>query len=227
MAAMAVSCSEPAFVVPTAPTSTADTAGSTTPMIVSSTFTSTLAPRGVRFFSFTVSQAGTIEATIHSVTYQRGPTAGDIEVGLGTPRGTECSTETVIRTAGSAIARLTGTYQPGVYCVRVTDPGGLTAPIAFQLHLSYPGVPPAPIALLIDGRPPTAGSTTQLIATVTRGDGSTADVTSETSWATSDSTVASIAADGTLTGVAPGTVVVTATYVSVVATREVTVASNP
>jgi Bacterial Ig-like domain (group 2) len=223
LTAMAVACSEPEFVLPTAPTSTADAATSTTPTIVSSTFTSTLSVRGVRFFSFSVSGTGTVEATIDSITDQRGPAAVDLEVGLGTPSGTECSTASSTRTAGAPVAQLAGTYQPGTYCVRIADPGALTAPIGFRLHLSYPGVLPAPVALSISGTAPTAGSTTQLVATATLADGSSADVTPGSSWTSSDSAVATVAANGMLTGVAPGTVVVTATYGSMSATSEFTV----
>ena len=55
-----------------------------------------------------------------------------------------------------------------------------------------------------------AGATLQLAAKGNYSDGTTADLTSQVTWSTSDSTVATTSAAGLLSSVAPGTVVATA-----------------
>ena len=56
----------------------------------------------------------------------------------------------------------------------------------------------------------TVGSTQQLTAIGTYSNGSTADVTSQVTWASSNDTVAYISSSGSATGVAPGTASITA-----------------
>ena len=67
------------------------------------------------------------------------------------------------------------------------------------------------------------GSTVQLTATGTYSDSSTQDVTSTASWMSSDTSKATVSSAGLVTGVAPGTVTVTASVESVTGTVSVTV----
>jgi trimeric autotransporter adhesin len=66
-------------------------------------------------------------------------------------------------------------------------------------------------------------STVQLTATGTYSDSSTQDVTSTASWMSSDTSKATVSSAGLVTGVAPGTVTVTASVGSVTGTVSVTV----
>ena len=59
------------------------------------------------------------------------------------------------------------------------------------------------------------GTTTQFDAKATLSDSTTQDVTSSATWQSSDATVATVSASGVVTGVAAGTVTVTATYQNV------------
>src|SRR5271169_1428232 len=67
------------------------------------------------------------------------------------------------------------------------------------------------------------GTMVQLAATATFSDNTTQDVSTASSWTSSDTTIATVSASGLVTGVAPGTVTVTAAYSGVSGTDTVTV----
>jgi len=67
-------------------------------------------------------------------------------------------------------------------------------------------------SIVISGTAPAKGASVQFTATGTFSDGTTKDVTSTATWATSDSTIATVSAVGLVTGVGDGTVSITATY---------------
>lgn len=67
-------------------------------------------------------------------------------------------------------------------------------------------------SVAISGTAPVKGASVQFTAIATYSDGSTKDVTSTTVWATSDSTIATVTAQGLVTGVGDGAVMITATY---------------
>ncbi len=64
----------------------------------------------------------------------------------------------------------------------------------------------------ISGTAPVKGASVQFAAIATYSDGSTKDVTSTTTWGTSDATIATVNATGLVTGVGDGTATITATY---------------
>src|SRR5207248_9173627 len=67
------------------------------------TFSGTLAPRESTFYSFAVSQPGTVNITLASLTL--GPTApvysGAVGLGFGVPAGTGCSVDAPITTTAA------------------------------------------------------------------------------------------------------------------------------
>lgn len=67
-------------------------------------------------------------------------------------------------------------------------------------------------SVVISGTAPVRGASVQFTATATYSDGSTKDVTSTATWATSDSTIATVTALGMVTGVGDGTASITVTY---------------
>jgi hypothetical protein len=100
-------------------------------------FSGTLPVRGSNFYSFTLSQAGTVELTLASVTLDgRGSTLTTaIGLGSGTPNGTDCDITNSVTTSPSLKAQLRTAMGPGIYCVRVADVGNLTTSVNFTVRI--------------------------------------------------------------------------------------------
>jgi len=84
--------------------------------------------------------------------------------------------------------------------------------------------PSAVTSVTISGTAPAVGSTAQLTATAALSNGTTQDVTSTATWASSDPTEAIVSSTGLVTAFAAGTVTVTATYQSITGTDAITIA---
>ena len=122
--------------IPTSPTPTETT--TVTAPTVTETFSGTLSVGGFRFYSFTVTQNGTLNLTLTSVGGQFVPSTVMLGLGIGTPSGVDCTTtSTAIGAAGSA-PQLTGTFSPGLYCARAYDIGNLFAPATFSVDIAHP-----------------------------------------------------------------------------------------
>jgi hypothetical protein len=97
---------------------------------------------GASFYSFSVVENGTVNVTLADVGGANVPSTVWLGLGIGTPTGEDCTTATTINTASSTAAgatvQLTGTYAPGVYCVRVWDIGNLVAAAAFNVTIAHP-----------------------------------------------------------------------------------------
>ena len=121
----------------TSPSST-----STTPTVASPTTTELFAGRvevnGSTFYSFTVVENGTVNVNLADVGGAGVPPTVWLGLGLGTPSGEDCSASATINTAPGTAVHLTGTYAPGVYCVRVWDIGNLAAVAAFNVTIAHP-----------------------------------------------------------------------------------------
>ena len=59
-------------------------------------------------------------------------------LGLGTPSGEDCATSSTVNTPPTTTAQITGTYSPGIYCVKVSDIGNLFAPATFNVTIAHP-----------------------------------------------------------------------------------------
>lgn len=117
---------------PTAPTRTPAEPTAT------KTFQGTLAPGAARFYSFTSTAYGTVRLTLTSLDGQTEPNDTTIGIGIGVPRGTDCSTSnTAIASAGSE-SQLNGVFEAGVLCARVYDTGSLNNPVPFVLVIAHP-----------------------------------------------------------------------------------------
>lgn len=125
---------------PTSPTDTTTTPTTTT--VATPAFTEewsdTVAVGGERFYSFTVTQYGTVNVSLTSVSGQYVPGTVTMGMGLGTPAAETCSTSSSISTAAGTGPQLTGTYNPGVYCVAVRDVGNLFSAARFSVTIAYP-----------------------------------------------------------------------------------------
>lgn len=124
---------------PTSPTDTSTS--SSTPAAaptVSEEFLSTVPVGGSKFYSFTTSTYGTINLTLTSVGGNFVPSTVMLGLGIGQPSGTDCVTTTSVNTAAGSTAQVTGTYDAGVYCAKVSDIGNLYAPASFNVTIAYP-----------------------------------------------------------------------------------------
>ena len=128
----------------TSPTDTSSS--STTATVASPATTEVFAGRvpvgGATFYSFTVVENGTVNVALADVGGANVPSTVWLGLGVGTPSGEDCTTASTVNTAstttaGSAV-HLTGTYAPGVYCVRVWDIGNLVAMAAFNVTIAHP-----------------------------------------------------------------------------------------
>ena len=123
-------------------TSPSDTTSSTTPTVAAPTTTELFAGRvgasGSAFYSFSVIENGTVNVTLAEVGGTGVPPTVWLGLGIGTPSGEDCSTATTVNTAAGTAVHLTGTYAPGVYCVRVWDIGNLAAVAGFNVTIAHP-----------------------------------------------------------------------------------------
>ncbi len=109
----------------------------TQPITVES-FTGTIGLLGSSFYSFTVPVAGNVSLLLHQLTESGSPSTAIIGIGLGVPRGTDCTVTSPSAGAAGATPQLTTSVQPGVYCVRISDLGNLTAPATFAVNIIRP-----------------------------------------------------------------------------------------
>jgi len=125
---------------PTSPTDTTTTTTTTTIATPAYTeeWSDTVTVGGERFYSFTVTQYGTVNVSLTSVSGQYVPGTVTMGMGLGTPAAETCSTSSSISTPAGTGPQLTGTYSPGVYCVAVRDVGNLFSAARFSVTIAYP-----------------------------------------------------------------------------------------
>jgi hypothetical protein len=140
---LAMACSEPQFSLPTAATdtdSTTTTATTTTDTTGGPlTFTGTLALRGQRFYSFTVSTTRTVRITLERLqTLTETPSTATLALGFGVPSGTGCALSRSIAAAASEEPHFNESLAAGVYCTQLADPGNLIEPVEFSVRIEFP-----------------------------------------------------------------------------------------
>ncbi len=119
----------------TAPSSTTPTPASPT---VTETFVGALPVGGVKFYSFSVSAYGTVNATLVSIGGDGVPPTVTVNLGIGTPSGTTCSVSSPTMVQVGGTAQVTATEQPGVYCATISDIGNLAATGTFTVTIDHP-----------------------------------------------------------------------------------------
>jgi len=124
----------------TEPSNTSTTTNTTvaTPT-VNEAFNGTVPVGGFKFYTFNIAASGTVNVTLNKVSGAGVPSTVQLGLGIGTPAGVDCST-TVSVTAASTFAapQATGTFGPGLFCVRVFDVGNLFAPATFAVTIAHP-----------------------------------------------------------------------------------------
>ena len=120
----------------TAPSTTATTTTTTSTEL----YTGVLSPKGSSFYSFTVTTAGAVSVTLASTTTAKvGPAvAARLSVGLGIPVGFGCATSSSVDTTPGLTSQLSSASSAtGIYCVNVSDPGGLSGDVNFVIRIIH------------------------------------------------------------------------------------------
>jgi len=116
------------------PTSATTTTAAPTTIL----FSGTLQPLGTRFYSYTMTSAGTVSAMLASLERGSTPMNNALELGLGIPAGTGCATSVASNTSTSLIPQLRQDFGAGTFCVRISDKDGLPVPMIFTIRLVHP-----------------------------------------------------------------------------------------
>jgi hypothetical protein len=127
---------------PTSATGTSTTTTVSTATAVAPAFTEIFDGKvpvnGSTFYSFTVTQYGTVNVTMTNVSGQFVPSTVTLGLGLGSPAAEDCAMATSLTTKAASTAQITGAYQPGVYCVRVYDVGNLFSTANVKVQIDFP-----------------------------------------------------------------------------------------
>lgn len=102
------------------------------------TFTGTLPVGGAVSYSFTVSTAGTVNATLVSIGGSGVPATVLVRLAIGTPSDASCTATTSLVTKSGTTPQVTATESPGVFCASLADVGNLFGPAAFTLTVVHP-----------------------------------------------------------------------------------------
>ncbi len=117
-------------------TSTTTTAAAPT---VTEAFNGTLPVGGFKFYTFNIAVSGTVNVTLNKVSGAGVPATVQLGLGVGQPAGTDCAATSTATAGSNAVApQLTGTFGPGLFCVRVSDVGNLFAPATFAITIAHP-----------------------------------------------------------------------------------------
>lgn len=115
------------------------TTGPTPVTLSTSVFSGRLEVGAARFYSFT-SEGGTISVTLASVTSPQTGMAVDtpLSLGLGVPRGTGCDASPRMEATAALFPQLSRALTAGVYCIEISDNGGLSGAVNFAVRFQYP-----------------------------------------------------------------------------------------
>ena len=114
------------------------TAPKVEPPSTTEVWSSTLTVGASRFYSFSVPLEGTVSVQMKTLTQNGAATSESITIGLGGPRGTDCSVSGSVVASGSDAVLLSGTQTAGTYCVRIWDNAQLTKTTAFSVNITHP-----------------------------------------------------------------------------------------
>jgi hypothetical protein len=103
-------------------------------------FTGTIPVGGSRFYSVTLTRAGTVELTLISVSLDaRVSTLGTaMGLGSGVPNGPDCELTRSVNTVPGLTAQLKTAMGAGTFCVKVFDIGSLTTPVNVAVRIIRP-----------------------------------------------------------------------------------------
>ncbi len=137
LALLAAACSNNTTTPSSTSTTTTTTTTTVTTPTTSETFASTLPVGGAAFYSFNIAANGTVNVTLNAVGGAGVPPTVQLGLGIGTPAGVDCSTTSTVTAAAGASPQLTGTFGPGLFCVRVYDVGNLAGTADFRATIAH------------------------------------------------------------------------------------------
>ena len=103
-------------------------------------FSGILERGGSRFYSFSTSSGGEVLVTVASLTsgsLVRTALSAAVEVGVGTPAGTDCAVASSAEVRAGLSAQLTLERWAGTHCVRVHDIGELEGAVTFAIRIVH------------------------------------------------------------------------------------------
>jgi hypothetical protein len=106
--------------------------------LVVENFSGTLPVKGFRYYSFSVVESGLTYLSLISLKEAGVDSSVLVTIGLGTPRGTTCPTNSVLSVKADGLLSLTATTARGVHCAVIFDPGNLTNDATFSLNIAHP-----------------------------------------------------------------------------------------
>jgi hypothetical protein len=123
----------------TAPTTTTTTTTTTSaPPTTTEEFDGTLGVGATVSYPFTVSQAGSVTATLVSIGGAVVPSTVQVRLSIGTPDGAGGCATTTMSLVSTSSPVLSATENPGSYCVNVTDVGNLAGTAVFDVTIAHP-----------------------------------------------------------------------------------------
>jgi len=121
----------------TSPSSTSSTPTTPTAPTTSEAFAGTVPVAGSAFYSFNIAVNGTVNVTLNSVSGPGVPASVQLGIGIGTPAGTDCTVTSSVTAGAGTAPQLTGTFGPGLFCVRIYDVGNLAGPATFSTTIAH------------------------------------------------------------------------------------------
>src|SRR5262245_559802 len=101
-------------------------------------YTDVIPASATKFYSFGLVQDGTVQVTLASLTAATGGAIVNASptLGFGIPSGTGCGVTTTVNMAPALTAQITQTLKAGIYCVRITGDGGISADTNFAIRIT-------------------------------------------------------------------------------------------
>ena len=90
------------------------------------------------FYPFTVAQAGSVTATLVSISGAVVPATVQVRLGIGTPDDAGGCATTTMSLVNSTSPTVSATENPGSYCANITDVGNLAGTAAFVVTIAHP-----------------------------------------------------------------------------------------
>ena len=120
------------------PSSPSPTPPTVAPPSVTEAWENTLAVGGLRFYSFSVGQNGTVNVTLESLIENNADSSAQLGLGIGFPVATGCSANAASTYSAGPDPQISTVYAPGIYCVKIQDPGNLGGPARFRVVIAHP-----------------------------------------------------------------------------------------
>lgn len=209
LALAAWACSSGGSSTTTAPTSTAAT--STTPTVTSVAVTGTTPAVGAaaQFSAKAALSNGTTQDVTASATWQ------STSMGVAT-----VTIAGIVSGVSAGSTTIMATYQSvsGSLAITVASGGGPSTPSPSPAPAT-----PTVSSVSVSGSAPALNATSQFTATAALFDGSSQTVTSQASWQSSNTAVATVSSTGAVTGRASGSITISATYQSKTGSASITI----